>query len=313
MRDLENIINPYYLGIVVIVGIYVILALGLNIVTGFAGQVSLGHAAFYAIGAYASAILSLQGHLTFWLALPAAGIITWFTGILLGLPSLRVKEDFLAIVTLGLGLIVQSLANNLKITGGSLGLGNIPQPELFGEPMSNFSFAVMTWLLVALAAFVAYRALNSRVGRAWLAIREDELVADALGVNATRFKVLAFALGALYAGVAGSLFAHYTTFISADSFGFNESATILSMIVLGGMGSIPGAILGAILLALAPEVLRPLADYRMLIYGLLLVILMRYRPQGLLGRSKAVRDRYMKKWPKKGGLKDDVTRNKEAH
>jgi len=300
---LDNIINPYYLGIVVIVGIYVILALGLNIITGFAGQVSLGHAAFFAIGAYASAILTLQAHLNFWLALPVAAIITWFTGIILGLPSLRVKDDFLAIVTLGLGLIIQSLANNLKITGGALGLGNIPQPELFGTPLSTFEFAVMTWLFVALAAFIAWRTLHSRVGRAWLAIREDELVADALGVNTTRFKVLAFALGALYAGVAGSLFAHYTTFISADSFGFNESATILSMIVLGGLGSIPGAIIGAILLALAPEVLRPLADYRMLIYGLLLVILMRYRPQGLLGRSNAVRQRNAKKWPKKGGLK----------
>ncbi|ODA40466.1 branched-chain amino acid ABC transporter permease [Desulfosporosinus sp. BG] len=310
---MDSILNPYYLGIVVIVGIYVILALGLNIVTGFAGQVSLGHAAFYAIGAYTSAILSLQGHLIFWLALPAAAIVTWCTGIVLGLPSLRVKEDFLAIVTLGLGLIIQSLANNLKITGGALGLGSIPQPELFGEPMSNFSFAVMTWLFVALAAFVAWRALNSRVGRAWLAIREDELVADALGVNTTRLKVLAFALGALYAGVAGSLFAHYTTFISADSFGFNESATILSMIVLGGLGSIPGAITGAILLALAPEVLRPLADYRMLIYGLLLVILMRYRPQGLFGRSKAIRDRYAKKWLKKGGPKHEAAGNQKTH
>ncbi len=309
---MDTIINPYYLGIVVILGIYVILALGLNIVTGFAGQVSLGHAAFYAIGAYTSAILSLQGHLPFWLALPAAAIITWFTGIVLGLPSLRVKEDFLAIVTLGLGLIVQSLANNLKITGGALGLGNIPQPVFFGEPMSNLSFAIMTWLLVILGSFVAWRTLNSRVGRAWLAIREDELVADAVGVNTTRFKVLAFALGALYAGVAGSLFAHYTTFISADSFGFNESATVLSMIVLGGLGSIPGAIIGAILLTLAPEVLRSLADYRMLIYGLLLVILMRYRPQGLLGRTKAISDRYSKKWPQKGGLKNEVTGNKKA-
>lgn len=310
---MDSIINPYYLGIVVIVGIYVILALGLNIITGFAGQVSLGHAAFYAIGAYTSAILSLQGHLNFWLALPAAAIVTWFTGILLGLPSLRVKEDFLAIVTLGLGLIIQSLLNNLKITGGALGLSNIPQPELLGESMSSFSFALMTWLLVALAAFIAWRALNSRVGRAWLAIREDELVADALGVNTTRLKVLAFALGALYAGVAGSLFAHYTTFISADSFGFNESATMLSMVVLGGLGSIPGAITGAILLALAPEVLRPLADYRMLIYGLLLVLLMRYRPQGLFGGSKAVRDRYVKKWLKKGGAKHEAVGNKKAH
>lgn len=310
---MDNIINPYYLGIVVIVGIYVILALGLNITTGFAGQVSLGHAAFYAIGAYTSAILTLQAHMNFWLALPVAAIVTWFTGILLGLPSLRVKADFLAIVTLGLGLIIQSLANNLKVTGGALGLGNIPQPEIFGTPLSTFKFAVMTWLFVALATFIAWRTLHSRVGRAWLAIREDELVADALGVNTTRFKVLAFALGALYAGVAGSLFAHYTTFISADSFGFNESATILSMIVLGGLGSIPGAIIGALLLALAPEVLRPLADYRMLIYGLLLVILMRYRPQGLLGRSNAIRQRYAKKWPKKGGLKNDVASNRKTH
>ncbi|MDI6813527.1 MAG: branched-chain amino acid ABC transporter permease [Desulfitobacteriaceae bacterium] len=309
---MDSLFNPYYLNIVVIVGIYVILSLGLNIITGFAGQVSLGHAAFYAIGAYGSAILALQGHLSFWLALPLAGALTWVAGILLGLPSLRVREDFLAIVTLGLGLIVQSLANNLKITGGSLGLGNIPQPMLFGKPMSQLSFTTMTWLFVALAVFVAQRALNSRVGRAWLAIREDELVADALGVNTTILKVLAFALGALYAGVAGSLYAHFTTFISADAFGFSESATVLSMIVLGGLGSIPGSILGAILLALAPEILRPLADYRMLIYGFLLVLMMRCRPQGLLGKSTVLRDK-PRRWLKKGGLKRGLAGDKETH
>jgi branched-chain amino acid transport system permease protein len=209
-------------------------------------------------------------------------------GALLGLPSLRVKEDFLAIVTMGLGLIIQSLALNLKITGGPMGIGNIKKLSIFSYELGTFGFFVFELILIFILTFVLYRIVNSRVGRSLISIREDETVADTLGINCTKYKVVAFAIGSMYAGIAGSLYAHYFTYVSPDTFGFMESATILSMVVLGGLGSIKGSIIGAVILSIAPEVLRGLADYRMLIYGLLLVIMMRYMPQGLLGDTSIV-------------------------
>jgi branched-chain amino acid transport system permease protein len=280
-----SIFSSYNINILVLAGIYVILALGLNLTTGFAGQVSLGHAAFYAIGAYASAILSTRLGFSLWLTLPISAVVTFVIGALLGLPSLRVKEDFLAVVTLGFGLIVQSLALNLKITGGPMGIGNIQPLSLFGVQLNSFGFLVFEIIVIVILTFVLHRLVDSRVGRALLAIREDETVADPLGINTTRYKVLAFAIGAMYAGIAGCLFAHFFTYVSPDSFGFTQSATILSMVVLGGLGSIQGSIIGAVILSMAPEFLRGLNDYRILIYGLLLVVMMRYRPQGLFGNG----------------------------
>jgi len=280
-----GIFSSYNINIFVVAGLYVILALGLNLTTGFAGQVSLGHAAFYAIGAYTAAILSTRFGFSLWLTLPISAVVTLVAGALLGLPSLRVKEDFLAVVTMGLGLIIQSLALNLKITGGPMGIGNIKPLAVFGHPVGAFGFLVFELIVIVVLTFVLSRLVNSRVGRALLAVREDETVAETLGINATRYKVLAFAIGAMYAGIAGSLFAHYFTYISPDSFGFMESATILCMVVLGGLGSIKGSIIGAIILSVAPELMRGLADYRILIYGLLLVVMMRYRPQGLFGNN----------------------------
>lgn len=277
--------NSYFINILIVSGIYVILALGLNLTTGFAGQVSLGHAAFYSIGAYTSAILSTKFGFSIWLTLPISAVVTWCVGVLLGLPSLRVKEDFLAVATMGLGLIVQSMALNLKITGGPMGIGNIKSVSVFGKKLGVFGFFIFELLLIALLIFIFYRIVNSRVGRAFISIREDETAADTLGINTTKYKVLAFAIGAMYAGIGGSLFAHYFTYVSPDSFGFSESATILCMIVVGGLGSIEGSIAGALILSIIPEVLRGFADYRMLIYGILLVIMMRYRPCGLFGNS----------------------------
>lgn len=285
---MDGLFNTYYLNILIVAGIYIILALGLNLTTGFAGQVSLGHAAFYAIGAYTSAILSTRFGLSLWVTLPISALVTWGIGALLGLPSLRVKEDFLAVVTMGLGLIIQSLALNLKITGGPMGIGNIKQLSLFGIEFGMAGFLIFEIILIVLLTFVLFRIVNSRIGRALISIREDEMVADTLGINTTKYKVLAFAIGAMYAGIAGNLFAHYFTYVSPDSFGFMESAIILSMVVLGGLGSIKGSIIGAFVLSVAPELLRGLKDYRILIYGLLLVIMMRYRPQGLFGDTKFI-------------------------
>lgn len=289
MIYLEGFLNSYFFNILIVTGIYVILALGLNLTTGFAGQVSLGHAAFYAIGAYTAAILSTKFGFTIWITLPVSAVVTWAVGALLGLPSLRVREDFLAVVTMGLGLIIQSLALNLNITGGPMGLGNIKPLTVFGRQFGMFGFFVFELILIVILTFALYRIVNSRVGRALISVREDETVANTLGINATKYKVLAFAIGAMYAGIAGTLFAHYFTYVSPDSFGFMESAIILSMVVLGGLGSIKGSIIGAIILSIAPELLRGLQDYRILIYGLLLVVMMRYRPQGLFGQTSIVK------------------------
>lgn len=286
---MDAIFNSYYINILIVAGIYIILAEGLNLTTGFAGQVSLGHAAFYAIGAYTAAILSTKFGMTIWLTLPIVAVVTWGIGALLGLPSLRVKEDFLAVVTMGLGLIIQSLVLNLKITGGPMGIGNILPFSIFGKQPGTIGFFIFEIILILILTLALYRIVNSRVGRALIAIREDEIVADTLGINTTKYKVLAFAVGAMYAGIAGSLFAHYFTYVSPDSFGFMESATILCMVVLGGLGSIKGSIIGAFLLSIAPELLRGLADYRLLIYGLLLVLMMRYRPQGLFGQTSIIK------------------------
>lgn len=284
LQLLESILGQYYINIGVIAGIYVILALGLNLITGYCGQVSLGHAAFYGIGAYASALLSTKLGVPFWISLPVSAGLTFVVGLVFGLPTLRVHEDFLAILTLGLGLVVQSLLINLPVTGRTLGLGGIPRPSIFGHSLDNDGFLLLVWLFVLIAILVEYRLVNSKVGRAWKSIRYDEIAAEALGIDCTRFKVLAFAIGAAYGGVGGSLFAHFTTFISPDSFGVSESITILSMIVFGGMGTVFGVVIGSIVLAVVPEVLRFMQDYRMLLYGMLLVLMMRYCPQGVFVR-----------------------------
>ncbi|EFG86834.1 amino acid or sugar ABC transport system, permease protein [Clostridium carboxidivorans P7] len=290
-----DIFNSYFINILVVAGIYVILTLGLNLTTGFAGQVSLGHAAFYAIGAYTAAILSVKFGCSIWITLPISALVTWIIGAILGLPSLRVKEDFLAVVTMGLGLIIQSLMLNLKITGGPMGIGNIKPVSILGHNFSMFNFFILELVIIVILTFTMNRMVNSRFGRALIAIREDETVADTLGINTTKYKVLAFAIGAMYAGIAGTLFAHYFTYVSPDSFGFTESSIILSMVVIGGLGSIKGSIIGAVILSIAPELLRGLKDYRILIYGLLMVIMMRYRPQGLFGENSILNISFKKK------------------
>jgi len=304
--------------------LYVLLALGLNIVVGFAGLLDLGYIAFYAVGAYAYALLAgphFGLHLPFWVVLPIGAGIAAIFGILLGAPTLKLRGDYLAIVTLGFGEIVRIFLNNLSrpvnITNGPQGLARIDPFSLGGLDFSRHELIAgvlvsgpmkyyFLLLLVMLALIVVnLRLQNSRIGRAWEAIREDEIAARAMGIDTTRMKLLAFAMGATFGGVAGGMFSAIQGFISPESFVLVESVMVVSMVVLGGMGNIWGVILGAVLLSFVPEVLRYTVEpaqqavfgrtliepevIRMLLFGLALVLIMLFRPAGLL--PSAVRQR----------------------
>ncbi|MDP3183286.1 MAG: branched-chain amino acid ABC transporter permease [Desulfobaccales bacterium] len=277
----------YLLHLAILAGIYIILAVSLNLIIGYAGQVSLGHAAFYGIGAYASALAALHWHFPFPLAALGAMLVTGGCGLALGLPTLRLKEDYLAIVTLGFGVIVDLVFLNLEVTGGPDGLVGIPSPRLLGL---SFRPQPLYLLLVILAVFLVlgftYLLVRSYHGRALRAIRDHETTAQVMGINTPAYKIVIFSLAAALAGLAGSLYAHYITFINPESFGLHTSILILCMVVLGGMGSIIGSVLGAIALAVLPEMLRQFQAYQDLIYGALLVALLIWRPEGLLGRGK---------------------------
>ena len=286
--------------------IYVLLGLGLNIVVGLAGLLDLGYVGFYAVGAYSYAMLSHYLGWSFWVCLPIAGLMAATFGFLLGFPVLRLRGDYLAIVTLGFGEIIRLFLRNLTDwTGGPNGISNIPKPEFFGltferraaEGMQTFHeffgleynsinkviFLYLVALLLALLAlFVINRLLRMPIGRAWEALREDEIACRALGLNPTIIKLSAFTLGACFAGFAGSFFAARQGLVTPESFTFIESAIILAIVVLGGMGSQLGVILAAIVMILLPELMREFSEYRMLMFGALMVLMMIWRPQGLL-------------------------------
>ncbi|MDT3718605.1 high-affinity branched-chain amino acid ABC transporter permease LivM [Pseudomonas oryzihabitans] len=286
--------------------IYVMLGLGLNIVVGLAGLLDLGYVGFYAVGAYTYAMLSHYYGFGFWVCLPIAGGMAALFGFLLGFPVLRLRGDYLAIVTLGFGEIIRILLRNLtEWTGGPNGISGIEKPTLFGltferrapEGMTPFHeyfgipynseykvvfLYLIALLLVLLTLFVINRLLRMPIGRAWEALREDEIACRALGLNPTLIKLSAFTLGACFAGFAGSFFAARQGLVSPESFTFIESAIILAIVVLGGMGSQLGVILAAIVMILLPELMREFSEYRMLMFGLLMVVMMIWRPQGLL-------------------------------
>ncbi len=277
-------LNKYYLDITITAGIYIVLALGLNIIVGLAGLLVLGYIAFYAAGAYAYAILSTQYHVSFFAALPAAAVLALLFGLALGVPTLRLRGDYLAIVTLGFGEIARIVLNNWdSFTGGPNGIMHIPKPLLFGLKLGSpvhLYFIVLAMIL--LVSFVIDRLNNSRLGRALVAMREDETAARACGVNTVKLKLLAFSLSAMTAGMMGVVFAAKMSFVSPESFTFWESIMVLCMVVLGGMASIPGVILGAAALVVLPEVFRQFQNYRMLVFGAAMVAMMIFRPQGLL-------------------------------
>jgi len=277
----------YVLHLAILAGIYIILTLSLNLIIGYAGQVSLGHAAFYGIGAYASALVSLHWHFPFPAAVLAAILGAGLCGFALGLPTLRLKEDYLAIVTLGFGVIVDLVFLNLDITGGPDGLPGIPPPSFSGLSLREpWQYLILVVLAVLLVLVATYRLVDSYHGRALRAIRDHEITAQVMGINTPAYKVLIFTLAAALAGLAGSLYTHYITFINPESFGLHTSILILTMVVLGGMGSIAGSVLGAVILTILPEMLRQAHAYQDLIYGGLLVGLLILRPAGILGRGK---------------------------
>jgi branched-chain amino acid transport system permease protein len=265
-----------------------VLALGLNLVVGQAGLLNLGYVAFYAVGAYTYAILSTRFGLPFWPGLLVGAAMAAFVALLIGLSTLKLRGDYFAIVTLGLGEITRIVLNNWdSLTGGPNGIARVGRPSLFGAAFSTpLQYYYLILAIAAVTVFAMRRLIASRIGRAWIAIREDEVAAEAMGINTFRLKLLAFVLASGWAGLAGVFFAGKMAFVSPESFTFFESILILCMVVLGGMGSIPGIILGAFLLVTLPEVFRDFQDYRMLGFGVALVLMMVFRPQGLLGTAK---------------------------
>jgi len=279
--------SAYQTGIMTMALMYVMLGLGLNIVVGQAGLLHLGYVAFYAVGAYTYALLNYHFGIGFWMALPLGAIAATLFGILLGFPVLRLRGDYLAIVTLGFGEITRLILENWNdFSFGPSGIAGIPRPGFFGQELNlNEATIYLYYLMIVLCLFTIFvvnRLQNSRIGRAWLALREDEVACQAMGVDTTMAKLTAFALGSTWAGLAGVIFAAKTTFVNPASFTFLESAMILSIIVLGGMGSILGVTIGAFILILVPEYLRAFSDYRMLLFGIIMVLMMVFRPQGIV-------------------------------
>jgi branched-chain amino acid transport system permease protein len=281
-------LNDYFRDVMTLTCMYVVLALGLNLVVGQAGLLNLGYVAFYAVGAYTYAILSTAYGLSFWPGLMIGALSAAASAGLLGLPILKLRGDYFAIVTLGLGEITRIVLNNWdNVTGGPNGIAKIGRPVLAGYTLSTtLDFYYLILAIAAVTVFATNRLINSRIGRAWIAIREDEIAAEAMGIDTFRLKLLAFVIGSAWAGLAGVFFAAKMAFVSPESFTFFESVMILCMVVLGGMGSIPGIILGALLLITLPEILRDFQDYRMLAFGTALVLMMIFRPQGLLGGAR---------------------------
>lgn len=307
-------VSPYTVNILITALIYIALGLGLNIVVGVSGLLNLGYVAFYAIGAYTYALLNHYFGLGFWVCLPLGAATATITGLLLGFPVLRLRGDYLAIVTLGFGEIVRLVLTNMAdLTMGPRGISNIAPAGFFGLDLNKtvkpallgcvptmspnldlnkaFLFLIMV-AVVIITIVVVFRLENSRLGRAWLALREDEIACQAMGIDRTWAKLTAFALGATWAGLAGVVFSAQVTFINPTSFTFMQSVMILSIVVLGGMGSLPGVIIGALVLILLPEYLRAFSDYRMLLFGASMVLMMVFRPGGLI---QSVREVYVYK------------------
>jgi len=281
------VFSIYQTNIMITALMYVMLGLGLNIVVGLAGLLDLGYVAFYAVGAYSYALLNHHFGIGFWTALPIGGALAAMFGIILGFPVLRLRGDYLAIVTLGFGEIIRIILENWnEFSFGPSGIANIPRPGFFGMQLSlENSITYMYFLMIGLTLFTIFvvnRLQDSRIGRAWIALREDEVACQAMGIDKAKTKLTAFSLGATWAGMVGVIFSAKTTFINPASFTVWESIIILCIVVLGGMGSVIGVIVGAFILMLLPEYLRAFSEYRMLIFGAILVTMMVFRPGGII-------------------------------
>jgi branched-chain amino acid transport system permease protein len=275
--------SAYYITILITVAVYALLAHSLNIITGRAGQISLGHAAFFGIGAYTAGMLCSKAGIPFWIDVPLAALAAGLVGALLGIPCLRVRDDFLAITTMGINFVVEAVFLYIPFFGGAMGVGGINLPGWFGREMSKTEYLFLILVVLGLVYLLDFLLSRSWIGLAWDSIREDETAAEAMGVDVVRFKVMAFVLGSALAGLAGGFYAHFLTFIMPQNFGFGQSIVILCMVVFGGIGTRWGPLLGAVILGILPEVSRPIMEYRTLVYGVLLLLMMRFQPNGLVG------------------------------
>ncbi len=285
------LVDIYQTNIMVLALIFVVLGLGLNITVGLAGLLDLGYVAFFAVGAYTYGVLNSFWGFGFWISLPIGGLMGALFGIALGFPILRLRGDYLAIVTLGFGSIAKIVIENWEeVFNGAKGIAGIPRPGFFGAEMSISAATTYTYylmiLMVIFAIFITNRLKDSRIGRAWMALREDEIACVAMGVDMAKTKLGAYAFGAFWAGLVGVIFAARNTYINPNSFTFMESALVLSIVVLGGMGSIVGVIIAALVLILMPEYLRAFAEYRMLMFGAVMVLMMIFRPEGLIANVR---------------------------
>lgn len=293
--------NSYYIQVLIFIGIYIILALSLNLLNGYVGLLSIGHAAFYGIGAYASAKLVMEAGLPFPLAMLGAGVVAGVFGYLIAKPTLKLSGIYMTMATLGFNMIFFLVLQNwMSFTNGPLGIMDIPPPSIFGYAIeSRIQYYYLIFFLVLLTIVSMQRLMTCRFGRALVSIRENELAAEAMGVHTTRYKIQAFVLAAFYAGIAGSYYAHFVKFVSPDSFYIYESFILLAMLAFGGQGNLIGPVVGAAVLIVIPEVFRFMQEYRMLVYGGILVIMMLVRRQGLLGgRNYSLRLRWFDVQPK---------------
>lgn len=268
----NGMLNPFYINTLMFIGINIMLATSLHLIIGITGQFSIGHAGFLAVGAYASAVMTMKLELPFIIALLAGGILAAVAGMVIGIPSLRLKGDYLAIATLGFGEIVRIVLLNIDYVGGASGM-----------QVSHLTTWPWVFACVMITIIVIRNFTNSTHGRACISVREDETAADAMGINTTYYKVAAFVIGAFFAGVAGSLYAHNFYIIQPSNFGFLKSFDILIFVVLGGLGSLSGSVLAAILLTIVTTFLQDYPETRMIIYSLVLILMMIFRPQGLMG------------------------------
>ena len=290
----NRIISRYEINILIIVCINIILAVSLNATVGCLGQITIGHAGFMSVGAYAAALFTKSGMVTglpgYFLALLIGGVVAGVIGVIIGIPALRLKGDYLAIITLAFGEIIRVLIEYFDFTGGAQGLRGI----------TRYSNIEVILVITVVSVMMMFSLLTSRHGRAVLSIRDDEIASEASGVNTTYYKTLAFVISAVFAGIAGGIYAHHLGILGAKQFDFNYSINILTMVVLGGMGSFTGSILSAIVLTVVPEILREFSEYRMILYSLLLILTMIFRPTGLLGRKEFQITKVIEKFTRKG-------------
>ncbi|NLF28706.1 MAG: branched-chain amino acid ABC transporter permease [Clostridiales bacterium] len=276
--SVSRAVTPYTSSLIVQIGFNIILAVSLNLAAGFLGQLPLGHAGFMSVGAYAAALftksMDLPAMVEFPIGIALGAVVAFLFGIVIGLPALRLKGDYLAIITLGFAEIIRVVINNLEFTGGAIGLRGIPR----------YSTIAWSFVFVFVTIYAISSLIRSRHGRAILSIREDEIAAEASGISTTYYKVIAFAISAAFAGVAGGLYAHTIGILLPANFGFMKSAEVLVMVVLGGLGSILGSVISATVLTILPELLRGFKEYRMIVYALVLILVMIFKPSGLCGR-----------------------------